>query len=189
MATIREHDSQAKGEFQGTSQYKLDRTGKIYEHQVDNLAFNFPHKKLKPAASVLDLVTASSASSPNPTFFLGHVESCSSSWMEFYQPMRRTLDQTGNACDRQFSHMLIVKLIYTYTQEHTCQNLLCLNQGDGISTDAYILTLQSILQLWAWLEDKRSKRRSRGGDLLTNIHGVSKCVLCLRKTVGLELLM
>ncbi|KAL0797852.1 hypothetical protein Bca101_053026 [Brassica carinata] len=52
---------EAKGEFQGTSRYKLDCTGKIYEHQFDNLAFNFPHK-LKPAASVLDLVTASSAS-------------------------------------------------------------------------------------------------------------------------------
>ncbi|KAG2319829.1 hypothetical protein Bca4012_053915 [Brassica carinata] len=82
-----------RGEFQGTSRYKLDRTGKIYEHQVDNLAFSFPHK-LKPAASVLDLVSASSASSPNPTFFLGSVDSCSSSWIEFYQAVRRTLGQT-----------------------------------------------------------------------------------------------
>ncbi|ESQ35181.1 hypothetical protein EUTSA_v10008440mg [Eutrema salsugineum] len=86
---------EAKGEFQGTSRYKLDRNGKIYEHKVDNLAFNFPHQ-LKPAASVLDLVTASAspASSPNPTFFLGPVGSYSSSWIEFYQAVRRTLDQT-----------------------------------------------------------------------------------------------
>ncbi|XP_010476738.1 PREDICTED: uncharacterized protein LOC104755949 [Camelina sativa] len=83
---------EAKGEFQGTSRYKLDRNGKIYEHKVDNLAFNFPHQ-LKPAASVLDLVTAASpASSPNPTFFLGPVDSYSSSWVNFYQAVRRTLE-------------------------------------------------------------------------------------------------
>ncbi|CAH2037379.1 unnamed protein product [Thlaspi arvense] len=84
---------EAKGEFQGTSRYKLDRNGKIYEHKVDNLAFNFPHQ-LKPAASVLDLVTASPASSPNPTFFFGSVDSYSSSWIDFYQAVRRTVDQT-----------------------------------------------------------------------------------------------
>ena len=57
---------EAKGQFQGTSRYKLDRNGKIYEHKVDNLAFNFP-QQLKPAASVLDLV-ATCPASPNPTF-------------------------------------------------------------------------------------------------------------------------
>ncbi|VVA91526.1 unnamed protein product [Arabis nemorensis] len=84
---------EAKGEFQGTSRYKLDRNGKIYEHKVDNFAFNFPHQ-LKPAVSVLDLVTASTASTPNPTFFFGPVDSYSSSWIEFYQAVRRTLNQT-----------------------------------------------------------------------------------------------
>ncbi|ESQ27169.1 hypothetical protein EUTSA_v10019001mg [Eutrema salsugineum] len=80
---------EAKGEFQGTSRYKLDRNGKIYEHKVDNLAFNFPHQ-LKPATSVLDLVTAS----PNPTFMFGSAVSySSSSWIEFYQAVRRTLDK------------------------------------------------------------------------------------------------
>lgn len=77
---------EAKGEFQGTSRYKLDRNGKIYEHKVDNLAFNFPHQ-LRPAISVLDLVTAS----PNPTFMFG--SSYSSSWIEFYQSVQRTLDK------------------------------------------------------------------------------------------------
>ncbi|CAF2178101.1 hypothetical protein IGI04_027823 [Brassica rapa subsp. trilocularis] len=80
---------EAKGEFQGTSRYKLDRNGKIYEHKVDNLAFNFPHQ-LKPATSVLDLVTACPAS-PNPTFMFG--SSYSSSWIEFYQAVQRTLDK------------------------------------------------------------------------------------------------
>lgn len=82
---------EAKGQFQGTSRYKLDRTGKIYEHKVDNLAFNFPNS-LKPAASVLDLVAACPAS-PNPTFLWGPVDAHSSSWVEFYRVVRRTLDQ------------------------------------------------------------------------------------------------
>lgn len=84
---------EAKGEFQGTSRYKLDRNGKIYEHKVDNLAFNFP-QTIKPA-SVLDLVTACPAS-PNPTFLLGPVGSYSSSWIEFYRAVRETLDQEGS---------------------------------------------------------------------------------------------
>ncbi|KAG6407303.1 hypothetical protein SASPL_130290 [Salvia splendens] len=78
---------EAKGEFQGTSRYKLDRNGKIYEHKVDNLAFNLP-QTLRPAASVLDLVAASCPATPNPTF---SYESCS--WLEFYKAVRDTLDQ------------------------------------------------------------------------------------------------
>ncbi|XP_020202445.1 uncharacterized protein LOC109788186 [Cajanus cajan] len=81
---------EAKGEFQGTSRYKLDRNGKIYEHKVDNLAFNFP-QTLKPV-SVLDLVTACPAS-PNLTFSWGPVDSNFSSWIEFYQAVKDTLDQ------------------------------------------------------------------------------------------------
>ncbi|KAL5568366.1 hypothetical protein UlMin_024941 [Ulmus minor] len=84
---------EAKGQFQGTSRYKLDRNGKIYEHKVDNLAFNFP-QRLKPAASVLDLVAASPAS-PNPTFLWGPVDVYPSSWLEFYRAVRKTLDQEG----------------------------------------------------------------------------------------------
>lgn len=84
---------EARGEFQGTSRYKLDRTGKIYEHKVDNLAFNFP-QTLRPAASVLDLVAACPAS-PNPTFLWGSAEDYgySSSWIEFYRAVKGTLDQ------------------------------------------------------------------------------------------------
>ncbi|XP_010539572.1 PREDICTED: uncharacterized protein LOC104813605 [Tarenaya hassleriana] len=82
---------EAKGEFQGTSRYKLDRKGRIYEHKVDTLAFNFP-RRLKPAFSVLDLVAASPAS-PNPTFLFAPADAYSSSWVEFYQAVRQTLDQ------------------------------------------------------------------------------------------------
>ncbi|KAK1440094.1 hypothetical protein QVD17_05919 [Tagetes erecta] len=82
---------EAKGEFQGTSRYKLDRNGKIYEHKVDNLAFNFP-RQLKPAISVLDLVVASPAT-PNPTFSWGSLDSnYSSSWLDFYRAVKNTLD-------------------------------------------------------------------------------------------------
>lgn len=84
---------EAKGQFQGTSRYKLDRNGKIYEHKVDNLAFNFP-QRLKPAASVLDLVSACPAS-PNPTFLWGPTDEYSSSWLDFYRAVRETLDQEG----------------------------------------------------------------------------------------------
>ncbi|GAV62955.1 DUF2358 domain-containing protein [Cephalotus follicularis] len=84
---------EAKGQFQGTSRYKLDRKGKIYEHKVDNLAFNFP-QQLKPAASVLDLVAACPAS-PNPTFLWGPVDAYSSSWVEFYNAVRETLNGEG----------------------------------------------------------------------------------------------
>lgn len=81
---------EAKGEFQGTSRYKLDRNGKIYEHKVDNLAFNFP-QPLKPV-SVLDLVTACPAS-PNLTFLWGPVYSSSSPWVEFYRAVTDTLER------------------------------------------------------------------------------------------------
>ncbi|KAG5028602.1 hypothetical protein JHK87_012116 [Glycine soja] len=81
---------EAKGEFQGTSRYKLDRNGKIYEHKVDNLAFNFP-QILKPIL-VFDLVTACPAS-PNLTFSWGPLDSNSSSWLEFYQAVKDTVDQ------------------------------------------------------------------------------------------------
>lgn len=84
---------EAKGEFQGTSRYKLDKNGKIYEHKVDNLAFNFP-KYIKPI-SVLDLVTSCPVS-PNPTFLWGPMDVYSSSWIILYKAVRDTLDQEGS---------------------------------------------------------------------------------------------
>ncbi|XP_051128648.1 uncharacterized protein LOC127249741 [Andrographis paniculata] len=90
---------EAKGEFQGTSRYKLDRNGKIYEHKVDNFAFNFPHT-LRPATSVLDLVAASCPASPNPTFMWEHDHEhgwYSCSWVEFYRAVKETVDRQGLA--------------------------------------------------------------------------------------------
>lgn len=85
---------EAKGEFQGTSRYKLDRNGKIYEHKVHNLAFNFP-RNIKQV-SVLDLVTASCLATPNPTFLWGHLDVNTSSWISLYRTVRETLDQEGS---------------------------------------------------------------------------------------------
>ncbi|MCL7031342.1 hypothetical protein MKW94_015489 [Papaver nudicaule] len=86
---------EASGQFQGTSKYKLDRNGKIYEHKVDNLAFNFP-RQLRPATSVLDLVAASAyPPSPNPTFMWGLSDEYSSSWLDLYCAVRGALNSEG----------------------------------------------------------------------------------------------
>lgn len=84
---------EASGQFQGTSKYKLDRNGKIYEHKVDNLAFNFP-RQLRPATSVLDLVAAYPPS-PNPTFMWGLSDEYSSSWLDLYCAVRGALNNEG----------------------------------------------------------------------------------------------
>uniref|UniRef100_A0A0C9RQ12 TSA: Wollemia nobilis Ref_Wollemi_Transcript_4142_1713 transcribed RNA sequence n=1 Tax=Wollemia nobilis TaxID=56998 RepID=A0A0C9RQ12_9CONI len=87
---------EAQGRFDGTSKYKLDKEGKIYEHQVDNLAFNFPPKLT--TASVLDLVRAAGCpTSPTPTFFGGSGVSVlsnleGSTWLQFYWAVKNTLD-------------------------------------------------------------------------------------------------
>ncbi|XP_020575739.1 uncharacterized protein LOC110021542 [Phalaenopsis equestris] len=91
---------EAKGRFQGTSRYKVDRNGKIYEHKVDNLAFNFPQTVARPA-SVLDFVAAAFPPSPNLTFWGDpYKELASSSWLELYRAVRGTLVQIDQDVDR-----------------------------------------------------------------------------------------
>ncbi|KAI3843846.1 hypothetical protein MKW92_048845 [Papaver armeniacum] len=85
---------EASGQFQGTSKYKLDRNGKIYEHKVDNLAFNFP-RQLRPATSVLDLVAAYPPS-PNPTFMWSLSDEYQSSWLDLYCAVREALNSEGD---------------------------------------------------------------------------------------------
>ncbi|XP_024516010.1 uncharacterized protein LOC112340955 [Selaginella moellendorffii] len=48
---------EARGLFDGVSEYKLDSKGKIYEHKVHNVIFNSP-PKCKVATTVSDLVAA-----------------------------------------------------------------------------------------------------------------------------------
>ncbi|XP_072969420.1 uncharacterized protein [Typha angustifolia] len=90
---------EAQGRFQGTSRYKLDRNGKIYEHKVDNLAVNFPRAPVGPA-TVMDLVVAACPPSPNLTFWGdlsegGPWSSATSSWVELYRAVRGTLERQG----------------------------------------------------------------------------------------------
>lgn len=89
---------EARGKFQGTSWFKLDRNGKIYEHKVDNLGLNFPQPPVKPI-TVMDLVATACPPSPNLTFSSGLLEDNfswgSSSWLELYCAVRSTLEQRG----------------------------------------------------------------------------------------------
>ncbi|XP_043697859.1 uncharacterized protein LOC122648700 [Telopea speciosissima] len=56
------------GRFDGTSEYKLDKNGKIYEHRVDNIAFNSPPKL--QVLAIGDLIQSLGCpSTPNPTYF------------------------------------------------------------------------------------------------------------------------
>ncbi|KAJ7962485.1 NTF2-like domain containing protein [Quillaja saponaria] len=70
---------ESRGRFDGTSIYKLDREGKIFEHRVDNIALNSP-----PKFSVLgveDLIKSLGyPSTPRPTYF--EISSTSSSSSE-----------------------------------------------------------------------------------------------------------
>ncbi|XP_062181290.1 uncharacterized protein LOC133885577 [Phragmites australis] len=56
------------GRFDGTSEYKLDKNGKIYEHKVDNLARNSPTKfKVLPVEEFIRSLGC--PSTPKPTYF------------------------------------------------------------------------------------------------------------------------
>ncbi|XP_031504836.1 uncharacterized protein LOC116267303 isoform X2 [Nymphaea colorata] len=56
------------GRFDATSEYKLDRNGKIYEHRVDNVAFNSPPKFRVLAVEEL-IQTLGCPSTARPTYF------------------------------------------------------------------------------------------------------------------------
>lgn len=84
------------GCFSGTSRYKVDRNGKIYEHKVDNLALDFPRPAAK-VGSIADIVVATCPPSPNLTFWdmVGSTgDGCS--WANLYQAVVETVEQEGN---------------------------------------------------------------------------------------------
>ncbi|KAH7433687.1 hypothetical protein KP509_07G081200 [Ceratopteris richardii] len=58
---------EAQGVFDGTSEYKLDKRGKIYEHKVDNVALNARPKFKVP--SVEEMLRVACPSTPKPTFY------------------------------------------------------------------------------------------------------------------------
>ena len=64
---------ESQGIFDGTSEYKLDKEGKIYEHKVDNMALNArPKLKIPTVAELLNVEISPSA--PRPTFFFGRAQ-------------------------------------------------------------------------------------------------------------------
>lgn len=59
---------ESRGRFDGTSEYKLDKQGKIYEHRVDNIAFNKPPRF--KVMSVEELIQSLGCpQTPGPTYF------------------------------------------------------------------------------------------------------------------------
>ncbi|KAK6920057.1 Protein of unknown function DUF2358 [Dillenia turbinata] len=59
---------ESRGRFDGTSEYKLDKNGKIYEHRVHNIALNSPPKFRVLAVEEL-IQSAVCPSTPKPTYF------------------------------------------------------------------------------------------------------------------------
>eukprot|EP00245_Coleochaete_scutata_P007106 TRINITY_DN221_c0_g1_i1.p1 TRINITY_DN221_c0_g1~~TRINITY_DN221_c0_g1_i1.p1 ORF type:complete len:387 (-),score=64.94 TRINITY_DN221_c0_g1_i1:790-1950(-) len=80
---------EAQGHFDGTSEYKLDKDGKIYAHKVDNVIMS--SSRFQPI-KVLDLVPCGSAT---PSFFDG-IQSIISymqvfTWVRLYCALRGTV--------------------------------------------------------------------------------------------------
>ncbi|KQJ84554.1 uncharacterized protein LOC100836831 [Brachypodium distachyon] len=83
------------GCFSGTSRYKVDRNGKIYEHKVDNLALDFPRPVAK-VGSIADLVVAAYPPSPNLTFWDVVRTGDGCSWTKLYQAVLETVEREGD---------------------------------------------------------------------------------------------
>ncbi len=93
---------ETQGHFDGTSEYKLDKDGRIYEHKVDNVIMNSP-PKFQPQ-SVLDLVrVAGGHTTPTPSFLQrAGIFFCLLSpylqqftWVRFYWALNSTLALTS----------------------------------------------------------------------------------------------
>uniref|UniRef100_A0A1D1XRG4 Uncharacterized protein C6orf136 n=1 Tax=Anthurium amnicola TaxID=1678845 RepID=A0A1D1XRG4_9ARAE len=76
---------ESHGRFDGTSEYKLDSNGKIFEHRVDNVAINSAPKFRVLAVEEL-IQSLGCPSTPGPTYFeiiSAHVASCLSFMVRF----------------------------------------------------------------------------------------------------------
>lgn len=89
---------EAQGHFDGTSEYKLDKNGKIYEHKVDNVVMN--NRRLFAPISVLDFLRlAGVRQTPTPTFCEGAESPTGDvtpyllffTWVRFYFALRSTV--------------------------------------------------------------------------------------------------
>ena len=80
------------GCFSGTSRYKVDRNGKIYEHKVDNLSLDFP-RSVANVGSIADMVVATCPPSPNLTFWDVVETGDSCSWTKLYEAVVEAVEQ------------------------------------------------------------------------------------------------
>ncbi|KAL2892088.1 hypothetical protein RDABS01_008004 [Bienertia sinuspersici] len=93
---------ESRGRFDGISEYKLDRNGKIYAHKVDNIALNSPRKF--QVLSVQELILSLSCpSTPKPTCF------------EFYSPSEKLIPLAGKI--KSVSHHLNSALDFSHTHD------------------------------------------------------------------------
>ncbi|CAN1762268.1 hypothetical protein LINPERHAP1_LOCUS8291, partial [Linum perenne] len=60
----------------GISEYKLDSKGEIYQHKVDNMAFNSPPPKFRVMGMEELLQAISCPSTPRPTYFEASSGTC-----------------------------------------------------------------------------------------------------------------
>jgi hypothetical protein len=89
---------EAQGIFDGLSEYKLDKQGKIYEHKVDNIALNSRPKLKVPTVEEL-FQMAGCPSTPKPTFFRERDDVFTTivpylfqfTWVRYYLALRGTL--------------------------------------------------------------------------------------------------
>ncbi|CAM6100374.1 unnamed protein product [Calypogeia fissa] len=100
---------EAQGQFEGTSEYKLDKDGKIYEHKVDNVIFNSPPTQKYKAISLADLVRVDGAhTTPTPSFYAQALKLFAImfpylqqfTWVRFYWALTSTLalNNAGETC-------------------------------------------------------------------------------------------
>lgn len=95
---------EAEGTFDGISQYKLDNSGKIYEHAVDNVILRDPPLATSPFLAGLNLVPAAPQQQPCPGMWYedateqdapAHSYLARFSWVRFYLALLATVQVLG----------------------------------------------------------------------------------------------
>lgn len=98
---------ESRGHFDGMSEYKLDKNGKIYEHKVDNIALN-SHRNFRVLSVQEIILSLSVPSTPKPTCFefsaasirsVPSVRHCLDSALNFSQKHEAESSQKPYRCD------------------------------------------------------------------------------------------
>ncbi|KMT20384.1 hypothetical protein BVRB_1g003830 [Beta vulgaris subsp. vulgaris] len=92
---------ESRGRFDGVSEYKFDKNGKIYAHKVDNIALNSPRKF--QVLSVQELILSLSCpSTPKPTCF--EISSSSTEPISFAGKLNSVRHYLNSALDLSHRH-------------------------------------------------------------------------------------